>query len=106
MGFNLVATHGTAKVLRRSGLSSELVYSIGKGRPTIYDFIKNSEIDMIINTPTGYAHRPNEQLIRQMAIDHNIPIFTTMPGASAAVNSISVLRNRNLDVVPLQEYAR
>ena len=106
MGFNLVATHGTAKVLRRSGLSSELVYSIGKGRPTIYDFIKNSEIDMIINTPTGYAHRPNEQLIRQMAIDHNIPIFTTMPGASAAVNSISVLRDRNLDVVPLQEYAR
>jgi len=106
MGFKLVATHGTAKVLRRSGLSSELVYSIGKGRPTIYDFIKNSEIDMIINTPTGYAHRPNEQLIRQMAIDHDIPIFTTMPGASAAVNSISVLRNRDLDVVPLQEYAR
>lgn len=106
MGFKLVATHGTAKVLRRSGLSSELVYSIGKGRPTIYDFIKNSEIDMIINTPTGYTHRPNEQLIRQMAIDYDIPIFTTIPGASAAVNSISALRSRNIGVMPLQEYAR
>ena len=105
MGFKLVATHGTAKVLRRSGMEVELVYSIGKGRPTIHDYVKNSAIEMIINTPTGYAHRPNEQLIRQMAIDYDIPIFTTIPGASAAVNAIVALRNHSIGVTPLQDYA-
>ena len=82
IGFHMIATHGTAKVLRRSGMETELVYSIGKGRPTIYDYVKNNAIDLIINTPTGYINRPNEQLIRQMAIDYNIPIFSTIPGAS------------------------
>lgn len=105
MGFKLVATHGTAKVLRRSGMEVELVYSIGKGRPTIHDYVKNSAIEMIINTPTGYTHRPNEQLIRQMAIDYDIPIFTTIPGASAAVNAIVALRNHSISVTPLQDYA-
>ena len=105
MGFKLVATHGTAKVLRRSGMEVELVYSIGKGRPTIHDYVKNSVIEMIINTPTGYSHRPNEQLIRQMAIDYDIPIFTTIPGASAAVNAIVALRNHSIGVTPLQDYA-
>ncbi|MEC7866170.1 MAG: carbamoyl-phosphate synthase large subunit, partial [Candidatus Poribacteria bacterium] len=92
MGFHMIATHGTARVLRRSGVETELVHSIGKGRPTIYDYVKNNAIDLIINTPTGYINRPNEQLIRQMAIDYNIPIFSTIPGASAAVNAIAALR--------------
>ena len=104
MGFRMIATHGTAKVLRRSGMETELVHSIGKGRPTIYDYVKNNAIDLIINTPTGYINRPNEQLIRQMAIDYNIPIFSTIPGASAAVNAIAALRYKRISVTALQDY--
>lgn len=104
MGFELIATHGTAKVLLRNGMDVELVYSIGKGRPTIHDYIKNHAVDLIINTPTGDLHRPNELLIRQMAIEHDIPIFSTIPGAAAAVNAIDALQRGDISVTPLQDY--
>ncbi len=104
MGFDLIATHGTAKVLLRNGMDVELVYSIGKGRPTIHDYIKNHAVDLIINTPTGDIHRTNELLIRQMAIEHDIPIFSTIPGAAAAVNAIDALQRGEISVSPLQDY--
>lgn len=104
MGFELIATHGTAKVLLRNGMKVKLVYSIGKGRPTIHDYIKNHAVDLIINTPTGDLHRPNELLIRQMAIEHDIPIFSTIPGAAAAVNAIDALQRGEISVTPLQHY--
>lgn len=104
MGFDLIATHGTAKVLLRNGMDVELVYSIGKGRPTIHDYIKNHAVDLIINTPTGDLHRTNELLIRQMAIEHDIPIFSTIPGAAAAVNAIDALQRGEISVSPLQDY--
>ncbi len=104
MGFELIATHGTAKVLLRNGMDVQLVYSIGKGRPTIHDYIKNHAVDLIINTPTGDLHRTNELLIRQMAIEHDIPIFSTIPGAAAAVNAIDALQRGEISVTPLQDY--
>ncbi len=104
MGFELIATHGTAKVLLRNGMKSELVFSIGKGRPTIHDYIKNHAVDLIINTPTGDLHRPNELLIREMAITHDIPIFSTIPGASAAVHAIDALQRGDITVTALQDY--
>ncbi len=104
MGFELIATHGTAKVLLRNGLEVQLVYSIGKGRPTIHDYIKNHAVDLIINTPTGDIHRTNELLIRQMAIENDIPIFSTIPGAAAAVNAIDALQRGEISVTPLQDY--
>ncbi|RKU26003.1 carbamoyl phosphate synthase large subunit [Candidatus Poribacteria bacterium] len=104
LGFELIATHGTAKVLLRNGMDVDLVYSIGKGRPTIHDYIKNHAVDLIINTPTGDLHRTNELLIRQMAIEHDIPIYSTIPGAAAAVNAIDVLQRGEITVTPLQDY--
>lgn len=104
MGFELIATHGTAKVLLRNGMEASLVFSIGKGRPTIHDYIKNHAVALIINTPTGDLHRPNELLIRQMAIEHDIPIFSTVPGAAAAVNAIDALQRGDISVAPLQDY--
>ena len=104
LGFELIATHGTAKVLLRNGMDVDLVYSIGKGRPTIHDYIKNHAVDLIINTPTGDLHRTNELLIRQMAIEHDIPIYSTIPGAAAAVNAIDVLQRGEISVTPLQDY--
>ena len=104
MGFKLIATHGTAKVLLRNGMDVDLVYSINKGRPTIHDYVKNHAVDLIINTPTGDLHRTNELLIRQMAIEHDIPIYSTIPGAAAAVNAIDVLQRGEISVTPLQDY--
>ena len=106
MGFELIATHGTAKVLLRNGMKSELVFSIGKGRPTIHDYIKNHAVDLIINTPTGDLHRTNELLIREMAITHDIPIFSTIPGAAAAVHAIDALQRGDITVTALQDYFR
>ncbi|MCZ6680527.1 MAG: hypothetical protein O7E52_25125, partial [Candidatus Poribacteria bacterium] len=87
-----------------NGMDVTLVYSIGKGRPTIHDYVKNHAVDLIINTPTGYEHRPNEQLIRKMAIDYEITLFSTISGAAAAVNGIEALRRGEITVAPLQAY--
>lgn len=104
MGFQLIATHGTAKVLRRNGMSAQLIHSIGKGRPTIHDYVKNHDVDLIINTPTGREHHHGEMLIRKMALENNIPLISTISGAAAAVNGIDAMRSGEIIVKPLQEY--
>ncbi|MBD3180668.1 carbamoyl-phosphate synthase large subunit [Candidatus Poribacteria bacterium] len=105
MGFRILATHGTAVALTRNGIDVELIYSLGKGRPTIFDFMKNKEVDLIINTPTGRASKSDEDLIRKTAIIQNIPCITTVSGAAAAVDGIDALRRREgIAVKPLQEY--
>ncbi|MDA1192587.1 MAG: carbamoyl-phosphate synthase large subunit, partial [Candidatus Poribacteria bacterium] len=104
MGFKIVATHGTAKALIRLGIQTELVYSIGKGRPTIYDYVKNSAIDLIINTPSGGEHAQYEDKIRMMALEHNITLITTMAGAQASVLGIQAFREREVTVKAIQDY--
>jgi len=105
MGFRILATHGTAKVLARQGIEVEPVHSIRTGRPNIFDYMKNNEVDLIINTPTGRESKSDEDLIRKTAIMQNIPCITTVSGAAAAVNGINALRERKgLSVQSLQEY--
>lgn len=105
MGFKILATHGTAVALMRNGIDVELVYSLGKGRPTIFDYMKNNEVDLIINTPTGRASKSDEDLIRKTAIIQNIPCITTISGAAAAVDGIDALRRpESIIVKSLQEY--
>jgi len=105
MGFRILATHGTAKVLARQGIEVEPVHSIRTGRPNVFDYMKNNEVDLIINTPTGRESKSDEDLIRKTAIMQNIPCITTVSGAAAAVNGINALRERKgLSVQSLQEY--
>jgi len=105
MGFKILATHGTAKVLARQRIDTTLVYSLGKGRPTVFDYMKNNEIDLIINTPTGRESKSDEDLIRKTAIIQNILCITTVSGAAAAVNGINAIRGREgVAVQSLQEY--
>jgi len=105
MGFRILATHGTAKVLARQGIEVIPVHSIRTGRPNIFDYMKNNEVDLIINTPTGRESRTDEDLIRKTAIIQNIPCITTVFGAMAAVNGINALREKKgLIVQSLQEY--
>ena len=104
LGFELVATVGTAARLREVGLSVENVFKVNEGRPNIADYIKSGEIALIINTPLGRASRFDEQAIRRAALQHNIPCVTTMTGAQAIVEAIVArAKNQTINVRSLQE---
>ena len=104
LGFEIVATKGTAKVLANNGIPVETVSKFGEGRPDIVDRIKNGEIDLVINTPSGKKPKADEVAIRSQSVAHNIPCITTLSGASAVVNGIESLRKRDLSVKSIQEY--
>ncbi|PYR92315.1 MAG: carbamoyl-phosphate synthase large subunit, partial [Acidobacteria bacterium] len=104
VGFKIIATRGTARVLRSSGIEVETVYKVNEGRPHIVDYIKSGKVDLIINTPLGRESFFDEKAIRRAAINHHVPCITTIPGAAAAVNGIRAIRRESLNVRSLQEY--
>src|SRR5881409_3768815 len=104
VSFKIVATRGTARVLRSSGIEVETVYKVNEGRPHIVDYIKSGKVDLIINTPLGRESFFDEKAIRRAAINHHVPCITTVPGAAAAVNGIRAIRRESLNVRSLQEY--
>src|SRR6267378_2410328 len=106
VGFKIIATRGTARVLRNSGVRAETVYKVNEGRPHIVDYIKSGKVDLIINTPLGRESFFDEKAIRRAAIHHHVPCITTIPGAAAAVNGIRALQRESLNVRTLQEYHR
>ena len=103
MGFNLIATSGTAKELEQNGLKAISVFKVGEGRPNIVDSIKNGEIDLVINTPMGARSRYDEEAIGRACIQHGILAITTLSGASAAVRAIR-LGSKPLHVDSIQNY--
>ena len=105
LGFKIVATSGTRKVLQENGIEDvELVLKIHEGRPHVIDWIKNNQIQLIINTPTGEESQTDARLIRRMALDYKLPIITTIAGAKATVAAIRSLRSEPLEVKALQDY--
>ncbi len=105
LGLTIVATRGTAKMLARHGVSGlREVAKIGAGRPDPLDLLRNGEVGMIVNTPSGdrLAQR-HEREIRSLAVARNIPCFTTIPAAAAAVSAIERLRRGKLEVEALQD---
>ena len=89
LGFELIATFGTAARLREVGLEVETVFKVNEGRPNIADGIKSGEISLVINTPLGRVSRFDEQAIRRAALQYNVPCVTTMTGAQALVEAIA-----------------
>ena len=104
VGFKIIATRGTARVLRNSGIEVETVYKVNEGRPHIVDYIKSGKVNLIINTPLGRESFFDEKAIRRAAVNSRIPCITTIPGAAAAVNGIRAIRREKLDVKSIQEY--
>ncbi len=104
MGFRILATSGTARALKSNGIDVEMIYKLKEGRPNVLDYIKNNEIDLIINTPQGKGPKEDEELIRSTAVLNNIPCITTISGAMAAVCGIEYLKKKSLDVISLQDY--
>jgi len=103
MGFNLIATSGTAKELERNGLKAISVFKVGEGRPNIVDSIKNNELSLVINTPMGARSRYDEEAIGRACIQHGILAITTLSGANAAVRAIR-LASRPIEVDSIQKY--
>ncbi|MBT4752091.1 MAG: carbamoyl-phosphate synthase large subunit [Candidatus Marinimicrobia bacterium] len=103
IGFNLVATSGTARELRQNGLQVDSIFKVGEGRPNIVDGIKNGEIDLVINTPMGAQARYDEESIGRTCIQKGIVAITTLSGAEAAVRAIR-RAHLKIEVKSIQEY--
>jgi carbamoyl-phosphate synthase large subunit len=104
LGFTLFSTHGTAQSLRAHGIKVQVLFKIDEGRPTVIDMIKNGQIQMIFNTPSGMIPRKDENKIRSAAYAHAVCLMTTITGARAALNGIQALKQKRLGVRPLQKY--
>jgi carbamoyl-phosphate synthase large subunit len=104
IGFRIIATRGTAQVLRNAGVDVETVYKVNEGRPHIVDYVKSGKVNLVINTPLGKESFFDEKSIRRAAIHYRIPCITTIPGAAAAVAGIRSLQSESLAVRSLQEY--
>jgi carbamoyl-phosphate synthase large subunit len=103
-GFVLYSTSGTAKYLTDNGVQAKRLAKLSEGRPNAVDMIKNGQIAMVINTPSGMIPRRDENAIRSAAYAHNICIMTTITGAEAGVEGIRALRGKPLGVRPIQQY--
>ena len=104
LGFALVATRGTAKLLRTQGLEVEEVYKVGEGRPNVSDLIINGQVDWIINTPFGKDSKSDEKAIRRSALEHGLATMTTLAAARAGVQALRSQRQGVPDLRSLQEY--
>ena len=101
---SLIATKGTHEFLKANGIECSVVKKVIEGRPNIIDFIKNGEIQLVINTTFGENEIKQSYSIRRESLVSNIPYFTTVSGAQAAVEAIDALKNEGLDVKPIQDY--
>ncbi|RZO61034.1 MAG: carbamoyl-phosphate synthase large subunit [Limisphaerales bacterium] len=104
LDFEIISTSGTAKILKSAGVKVESIHKISEGRPNAVDLLKNNEIQLVINTPSGQIPREDEIKIRTTAVYTNTPIITTIGSAMAALDGIAALKNKGYSVKPLQEF--
>jgi carbamoyl-phosphate synthase large subunit len=103
LGYELVATRGTARFLVRNGVECREVFKVREGRPHAVDLIEAGEIQLVINTPLGHASEYDEKAIRESAVAYGVPVITTVAGALAAVAGMEALARGPLEVSTLQE---
>jgi carbamoyl-phosphate synthase large subunit len=103
-GFRIVATRGTAEAIARMGIPVERLNKIGEGSPHVLDWIERGDVDLVVNTPTGFGARTDGWEIRRAAVTHGIPCLTTLSaGVSAARAIASARRDGEPQVLCLQE---
>ena len=106
MGFDLLATSGTAEWLRRMELPVESVNKVSEGSPHVADAVASGRVALAISTPLGRTAYADGQAIRRAAVEHRIPFMTTLSAAAAAVAGIRALHDRDVQVRSLQEHYR
>ncbi len=104
LGFKIKATNGTHKFLAEHGIESDPILKMHEGRPNIVDGIKNKEIHLVINTPSGKLSKEDDSYIRKAAIRYKIPYITTLAAAIAAAKGIAAARQGKGSVRSLQSY--
>lgn len=104
LGFELLATKGTAEYLSKAGISAKAVPKTTEGRPNVVDLVINKEVDLIVNTPSGKGPKKEGYEIRRSAVEHNVPYITTIPAALAAVKGGEAIKKGVMTIKPLQEY--
>jgi carbamoyl-phosphate synthase large subunit len=105
MGFSIVATRGTARVLESKGIPVTVINKVLEGRPHVVDALKNGEINLVFNTTDGAQALTDSSSIRRAALTLKVPYYTTMAGAAAVTQAIQALRAGSLEVAPLQSYS-
>ncbi|HZD40712.1 MAG TPA: carbamoyl-phosphate synthase large subunit [Terriglobales bacterium] len=105
IGFQIVATRGTASYFESRGIPTQRVNKVQEGSPHVADRIKKGAIAMVINTPQDAHSRADSYYIRRCALEYQIPYFTTIAGAEAAAEGIEYLKERDFDVQALQDYS-
>ena len=103
LGFDLVATRGTAAFLQSAGLTCKTVFKVNEGRPNAVDLLKAGSIQLIVYTTTGALSFEDEKSIRRAAIQYRVPCITTMSGARAAVEAVASRQRDPIRVWSLQE---
>ena len=106
MGFDFLATRGTSRHLEDAGVPNRPVKKIAEGRPNVIDYIKNGDIQLVINTPSGKASAGGSRIIRRTVVRYGLPYTTTLAGAYAMASGIEALKRRKLSVRSLQEFHR
>jgi carbamoyl-phosphate synthase large subunit len=104
LGFTIFSTSGTARRLQEEGVPVHRLHKLAEGRPNVLDMIKNGEIAMVINRPSGRVPRRDETRIRSGALASRVPIITTMRAVRACVGAIRSQKAADLSVMALQEY--
>ena len=103
IGFTLMCTRGTAKMLRDQGIAATEVAKLQEGRPNLIDHMKNKQVALVINTPSGRGARTDEGRIRAAAVSLGVTCITTIAAAFAAVEACKALKTREFTVCTLQE---
>jgi len=104
LGYRLLSTRGTAKALRAANVEVQEICKLQEGRPNLIDYMKNGEVDLVINTPSGKGARTDEGKIRAAAVMNRVTSITTLAAAEAAVEACKALREGELMVKPLQDW--
>ena len=104
LGFEVLATEGTAGFLRQRGIPAERVLKVYEGRPNAVDLVVSGRVQLLINTPLGKLTQQDDYILRQAALQHRVPYTTTMSAASAACDAIIAVRSRAGEVRSLQEW--
>jgi carbamoyl-phosphate synthase large subunit len=104
LGFDVVATEGTAETLLRAGVRATVVHKVHEGTPNVVDRISAGEVDLVLNTPAGSGPRADGYEIRTAAVSHGVPCITTLSGILAAIQGIEGLRENKVGVRSLQDY--
>jgi carbamoyl-phosphate synthase large subunit len=103
-GFRIVATRGTAEAIARMGVPVQRLNKIGEGSPHVLDWIENGDVDLVLNTPTGFGARTDGYEIRRAAVAHGIPCLTTLAAGNSAAGAIArAARDGEPEVLCLQE---